>query len=617
MVLAFLLTISLYLTIRAWLESGYLGKGSKNFMNEKQTICVLPELQLWHPDIKPFFMNPSPLECSSVEENWIYTTNGSYHISEAALQKHRDVLCEYTPLHRGKDDFEVKRGTSKKGSAVKVKLETDMFLARCVGSDGGTYSNVHSSIAYKEELHKKPHRKPQQMNVLMFGLDSTSRLTWIRNLPRTHDYVTSQLGAVVMEGYNIVGDGTPQALLPILTGHNEMELPEARKGFDNASFVDGHPWIWKELKDNGYVTQWGEDGAAFGTFTYRMLGFKEQPVDHYMRTFYLSAEDMYYRNKPYCMGSVPRHVNMLNWIREFYRMYPDQPKFSFLFHSELSHDVHSMSRLIDQDLKDLIWDLDQEGHLDNTLLILMADHGARFQSMRQTEQGKFEERLPYLSLRFPPKFLRSHPDVAANLQKNSKRLSTPYDLHATFQQLLNFNRSQTDPRAKSFMTEIPKSRTCAEAGVEPHWCSCLQWQRISSSDYIIHKTAAELVKAINSFSSKHRHMCAELRLHNITSAARFIATEDVLRFKKSLDEDGRLADLSDDMSVSDVLYQIAIGTEPNQATYEGIVTHHTHSNTFTVSYRQISRTNRYGDQPHCVQKKHPHLRPFCFCTKQM
>ena len=48
-----------------------------------------------------------------------------------------------------------------------------------------------------------------------------------------------------MEGYNIVGDGTPQALLPMLTGHTEAELPEARRGQDYANHVDGHPWIWK------------------------------------------------------------------------------------------------------------------------------------------------------------------------------------------------------------------------------------------------------------------------------------------------------------------------------------------------------------------------------------
>ena len=43
------------------------------------------------------------------------------------------------------------------------------------------------------------------MNVLMFGFDSMSRMTWIRNLPKTYEYFTKHLGGTVLEGYNIVG----------------------------------------------------------------------------------------------------------------------------------------------------------------------------------------------------------------------------------------------------------------------------------------------------------------------------------------------------------------------------------------------------------------------------
>ena len=79
-------------------------------------------------------------------------------------------------------------------------------------------------------------------------------------------YFVEQLGAVVVKGYNIVGDGTPQALLPMLTGRTETELPEARRGFKGARTVDDHPWIWRRLmRERGYATQWGEDGAQIGT----------------------------------------------------------------------------------------------------------------------------------------------------------------------------------------------------------------------------------------------------------------------------------------------------------------------------------------------------------------
>lgn len=47
-----------------------------------------------------------------------------------------------------------------------------------------------------------------------------------------------------MHSYNIVGDGTPQAFLPILTGKTEVELPLTRKRYKNANYVDVYPWIW-------------------------------------------------------------------------------------------------------------------------------------------------------------------------------------------------------------------------------------------------------------------------------------------------------------------------------------------------------------------------------------
>lgn len=56
------------------------------------------------------------------------------------------------------------------------------------------------------------------LSVIMWGMDSVSRNNFIRKLPRSYKFLTEVLGAFVLEGYNIVGDGTPQALIPILTG---------------------------------------------------------------------------------------------------------------------------------------------------------------------------------------------------------------------------------------------------------------------------------------------------------------------------------------------------------------------------------------------------------------
>ena len=104
----------------------------------------------------------------------------------------------------------------------------------------------------------------------MFGFDSVSRMTFMRFLPKSYSYFISTLGGIVLKGrivtreeessrlvrlgYNIVGDGTPAALLPILTGQTEQELPEARRGHANAEPVDRFPWIWNKFKGTARIS---------------------------------------------------------------------------------------------------------------------------------------------------------------------------------------------------------------------------------------------------------------------------------------------------------------------------------------------------------------------------
>lgn len=57
--------------------------------------------------------------------------------------------------------------------------------------------------------------KELPFNVIMFGFDSLSRNAWIRKLPKAYKYMTKHLNADILQGYNIVGDGTPQALIPV------------------------------------------------------------------------------------------------------------------------------------------------------------------------------------------------------------------------------------------------------------------------------------------------------------------------------------------------------------------------------------------------------------------
>jgi hypothetical protein len=599
--------------------------GESEYVDEFFGECKRPKMDLWHPSMKQHFVIPSPIHCDEAQENWVYVYNGTFRISSAATAKHGKIMCEYRPLVRINDS------TEKLGDPIRpfddgTSIQSDFFEARCISFKGEVYKNLHSAIKPIEGVNqrgKSTHWSPNAMglDILMFGFDSVSRLNWMRNLPKSHDYFTNELNGVTLEGYNIVGDGTPQALLPILTGRTEEELPEARRGFYGANSVDGHPWIWKKLSDLGYATQWGEDGATFGTFNYRMLGFNRQPTDHYLRPFQHLAETEYYKNNSkYCMGSVPRVNVMLNWVRSFFDAYPKTPKFSFLFHSEFSHDAFSQLGLADDALKQFLMNMKRSGYLNNTLLILMADHGARFVNVRQTLQGKYEERLPYFSFRVPDWFEKKYPQAMINLRSNVNKLTTPFDIHETFNDVINYTDNgmmANHNRGISLFQAIPTNRTCHTAEIAPHWCTCMDWIETSLTDRHVISAAHAVVTAINT-ETKQQHVCAPLALETIDVAMKFSPNEKVLKFKQSLDEHGRKPDLSDKMETTTELYQVTIATKPGGGKFEATVTHEMFNGSyFSINMKELSRINKYGKQPHCVSEKLPHLRPYCYCKIQL
>lgn len=61
----------------------------------------------------------------------------------------------------------------------------------------------------------------------------------------------------------------------------------------------------------------------------------------------------------------------------------------------------------------------------------------RFASVRDTQQGKLEERMPFFSFVLPKWFDRKHPKMASNMRNNTRRLTTPFDVYSTLMSVLH------------------------------------------------------------------------------------------------------------------------------------------------------------------------------------
>jgi hypothetical protein len=99
-----------------------------------------------------------------------------------------------------------------------------------------------------------------------------------------------------------------------------------------------------------------------------------------------------------------------------------------------------------------------------------------------------------------------------------------------------------------------------------------------------------------------------LSLESILRGHKLLPEENILGFKKTIDYDGFKADISDDTAVINVISQIWIYTKPGDGLFEITVHHNLQKNTFFLDEISISRVNKYGDAPKCIEKEHEELR---------
>ncbi|CAH0556728.1 unnamed protein product [Brassicogethes aeneus] len=589
-------------------------------LDKKNVGCVQPKLSVFAPEIMKFVKHVPNIDCSKSKQDWVKCRESVCKIQKSVKQLYGPIKCTFTDIIRV-DDFKLEDGQTVSSDDSYTLIKSDVVKVSCVGSSREKWSATLMGIR-KDKLIQETSNWDEvsdnalKMNVLMFGFDSISRNSFQRKLPKSYDYLMNDLEGVVLQGYNIIGDGTPQALIPILTGKTELELPDTRKRMKNSEFVNSYPFVWNDYKDAGYVTGFFEDVAELGTFTYRLNGFKETPVDHYMRTYYVAA--LKERNKwpKLCAGDIPRHKVMLNAIKDFYSVYKSNPKFLFGFHGELSHDDYNLVQVADQDLTELLKSLKESNALNNTILILMADHGHRFAEIRNTIQGKQEERLPFFSFTFPKWFKEHHKTAYNNFVSNVDKLSTPLDIYETLKSILNLKNTgiaDLSHRSISLFSKIPAERNCADAYIEPHWCACLEWEKVSVSEPIVERLSAVFVKTLNDYTYDHANVCERLAIADILWVTKLKPNEKLVTFKKNADRDGFVGEFSAKMDIKFDMYQIKVMLKPGNSLFEASFTHHKADDRIDLKLSDVSRINMYGRQARCIEDDFPNLRKYCYC----
>lgn len=530
---------------------------------------------------------------------------------------------EEEDLHSSND--ERKAEDSLSGTQVR-RRPGDPNIDRDSGNFGSpTFDQflVHvseSSEVKEAAMEQASSSKGFQMNVLILALDSMSRSSFEENFKESNRFLKTELKTTVMNGYNSIGDAATAFVIPLITGFKEVEVAEIKRSGDHGRYVDLLSFIWNRYEQSGYVSLFAEDKPDLGTFQTHFYGFEDVPVHHYMRPFWLAVSESQLNSKsqPNCLGSNPKHKYMFDYMADFFNKYNSIPKFAFGFLSEFNK-----TRLIDEDLKSFLDLLRKGGHLENTLLVIVADHGTSYGDDRSTVAGKFEENLPYLSLTFPTGFREKHGKLMDNLRENSNRLTTAFDVHATLTSLLDVNSIKipvnATSRAVSLLQEIPWQRTCTSASIDMHWCSCVKYERVNSlklngrandEDSLAASRAVDYINKLIK-NEDREGQCAKLTLDVVQDFRVIFANEYVLELENKL--------LADQMEVFNFssrfplfvrYHQVVFKTSPSDAIFEATI-----DSSSAPTPISVSRINAYGRQSDCVVRSHPDLRKYCHCIR--
>ncbi|KAI8493385.1 hypothetical protein Bbelb_287820 [Branchiostoma belcheri] len=629
----------------------------RHHYSREQPACKYPDLQMKSAEFNHLFENITNLYCGNASINYLTYLDRNSRTEEspwdiikvnfsAIPPTHTLLSCKYCRIERRSDyrnlctTLITKVFVSNK-QTIQFPFKDEFakvtcFLHESVFNESGQslvkvlrgHNNVFAQVLRNDGLVqvKKADKEKdgriktalgQGMSVLMVGLDSTSRMNFMRKLPKTFKYFTETLEGHVLKGYHVIGDATTAQFLGMLTGFHEEELPNTKTGVKNSTTCDVLPLVWNEFRRMGYTTMHAEDWPQYGTFQFRLRGFIKQPTDYYMRTFWVTQDVLPESKEPYCFGATPQHHFTLKYVRDFVEAYHNIPKFAIAFLSELSHESLNMAQVADEDILTLIKSWKDKGYLNSTVFILFADHGARFSGMRELLQGRLEERLPFFGIAVPRWMKETHPEIVRNLKKNEERLTTAFDFHKMLQHIMDYPGDPASFKGHgiSLFQEIPLNRTCEDASIADHWCTCLQSVPVDNKDQIVQEAADFAVSYMNKLTEMHRSLCAELSLDNITHAEIVKPNEKVLEFVKS-DRKYRNAIFGAKLNVTFLDLLITLKTRPNGGAYEVSVNKWLSGETLKIEITgDISRINAYGDHPRCIQDNFPHLKKYCFCRE--
>ncbi|XP_075160865.1 uncharacterized protein LOC142233734 isoform X2 [Haematobia irritans] len=600
--------------------------------------CKMPNLDPYLPEVMKNFHREKYKPCKLLDPLTrvdFNVTNQRYTLSIV-----NDVLPGYSKTGKVDCCYQTitRNGTGDKAdehvslskclsfvSHTSLDPSIDNILVKCRAGNKQVYANGYPLMPERKEIRDRLNvwKKYDQdsgasdktPSVLMIGIDSISRVNLLRAMPKTARYLYENEW-YEMSGFNKIDDNTFPNLMAVLTGMNRTTVMEKCSPY-KLHALDNCDFIWRTFREHGYVTAYAEDEASINTFNYMKVGFVEPPVDYYLRPFLLGAEKhLETRLKSgliSCLGYKHAADFVYDYAVELARRYRNDTFFGLFWANTFSHNDISDCTGMDEHIMQYLKKFKDMGTMENTIVIFFSDHGMRFGPIRKTYSGHLEERLPFVFLWLPTKLRRKYPEFVNALNVNKNRLTNPYDTHMTLKHILEMTHRVKDanklakadacPKCQSLLKPMPQNRSCKDAAIEAHWCTCLPYENIYKNSKTVLNLTHLLIDYINDYVATFRNksfakLCVPLKFDSVDSAYRTTQLET--------DPGGAVKTID--------IYRITFYTKPNKGLFEATAIYDPLTSHMEVT-GEISRLNTYSGDSDCVTDGG--AKKYCSCRKKI
>ncbi|RZB73460.1 uncharacterized protein BDFB_010973, partial [Asbolus verrucosus] len=574
--------------------------------------CKIPDLEPFDPQVKKFYHPEKYTPCRKLELlTYVTKTDNiaTLHIDTEIVPSYtkNNVICCYSNITRQENKNNPDDGLTISACIPfkdNVTLHEDFITVKCKNSKTKKkiYENTHAAITINSNVKRKLETLNNNTNpfsVLFVGIDSISRLNFIRSLPTTYQFLEDNEW-ISLKGYNKIGDNTFPNVMAILSGFNES-YAYATCDPKKLNKLDYCPLIWYDFRKFNYVTGYAEDEAWINTFNYRKKGFTHPPTDYYFRPYIMGSERLKMVRKDemnYCTGPETAGERILNIAKDFAITFKDYSSFAFFWMNTFSHNELNSPSGMDKKVKGFLEDIANSGVLENSIVIFLSDHGMRFGEIRYTPIGWLEERLPFIYISVPERFQKQFPNEYRNLENNRHQLTNPYDLYMTLQHILilsGFNYtmkpSTACPGCKSLFMNTKSDRSCEDAAIEQHWCTCAGYNPISQNNQTVKDASNYIVGQIHAIIHAKRSdsKCAKYYVNRIIAAS----ISETFTYK------------------NDIYLLLVIETKP-KAVFEATISYTNDASEDTFQLKGgISRLDRYSSHSRCTDDAY--LKKYCYC----